>query len=137
MDKLSLESLFKCKTHNNTSDVLDVRTITRNQKPFDINVLIQTRQRKREKLLSYYEKSYDICLKKIEIANNLGKTDLLYIVRDSVPCCPQYRSRNCIEYIKDRLQQKYFNIHVVDDKTLFITWLYLEINTQDNDRKEN
>lgn len=138
MDKLSLESLFKCKTHNDIGrggsegGGLDVNTITRNQKVFDVNVLIETRVRRREKLLGYYEKSFEICVKKIEVANHLGKTDLLFIVREFVPNCPSYRSRNCVEYIRDRLQQKCFNIHVVDSKTLFITWLYLEVNTLEN-----
>ncbi|AYV84658.1 MAG: hypothetical protein Hyperionvirus33_1, partial [Hyperionvirus sp.] len=98
MDKLSLESLFGCKTHNNREgDVLDVRSITRNQKAFDVGVLLETREKKRVKLLGYYEKAFEICIKKIEVANNLGKTDLMFSVREFVPCCPQYGARGCID----------------------------------------
>lgn len=136
MDKLSLESLFKCTTNNNTTNVLDVRTITRNQKPFDVNVLLETRQKKREKLLIIYQKTYELCIKNIELANNLGKTDLIFTIRDFVSSCPEYKSINCINYIRDRLQKKLFNIYVVDNKTIFITWLYLEVNTdQANENK--
>jgi hypothetical protein len=77
MDKINIESLFHCKTHNNSSRTLDVRTITQCKRPFDTTMLIETRERKRKQLLSYYFKFHETCLKKIEIANNLGKTDLL------------------------------------------------------------
>jgi len=128
MDKINIENLFNCKTHNNRKRILDVEVITQCQKPFDIDTLIETRERKRKILLNYYISFYDSCLQKIEIANKLGKTDLLFTVKDFIPNCPEFKARNCLEYIKKKLQNDYFNIFILNNKTLFITWLYLEAN---------
>lgn len=127
MEKINIESLFQCRTHH-SSNTLDVRSITHSRRPFDIDVLIETRERKRQKLLGYYTRNYDACLKKIEVANTLGKTDLLYSVRDYILNCPEYRAIDCVEYIREKLHAHHFNTYRVDDKTIFITWLYLETN---------
>jgi hypothetical protein len=129
MDKINIENLFHCKTHINTK-ILDVRAITNNQKIFNTDTLIETREKKRKTLLNYYLKFYDICLKKIEIANNLNKTDLLYTVTEFIPNCPEYKPIDCIEYIKEKLENNFFDTYIVGNKTLFITWLYLEANKE-------
>ena len=129
MNKINIENLFNCRT-NNRSKNLDVKAITQCQKPFDIDTLIETREKKRKTLLNYYIKFYDMCLKKIEIANNLGKTDLLYTVKEFIPNCHEYKPSNCIEYIKNKLQLDHFNICILNSKTLFITWLYIESNKE-------
>ena len=142
MDKLNIENLFHCKTHS-SSKILDVKTITRNQRPFDTDILIETRERKRKTLLNYYLKFHDTCLKKIEIANNLGRTDLLYSVTEFIPNCPEYKPIDCVEYIKNKLDKNFFDTYIVGNKTLFITWLYLEANKEnlnsnntDNDKHD-
>lgn len=129
MDNINIESLFHCKTRN-SSRTLDVKAITQSHRPFDTDILIETREKKRKTLLNYYVKFHDTCLKKIEIANNLGKTDLLYTITESIPNCIEYKPKECIEYIKNKLDQDFFDTYVVDDKTLFITWLYIEANKE-------
>lgn len=129
MDKINIESLFHCKTRS-SSRTLDIKAITRSQRPFDTDILIETRERKRVTLLNYYLKFYDTCLKKIEIANNLGKTDLLFTVTESIPNCPEYKPIDCIEYIKKKLDQGFFDTYIVGNRTLFITWIYIEANKE-------
>lgn len=129
MDKINIENLFHCKTHN-SSNTLDIKTITQCQRPFDTDILIETREKKRKTLLNYYLKYYDTCLKKIEIANNLGKTDLLFTVTEFIPNCPEYKSKDCLIYIKKKLDQKFFDTYIINNKTLFITWLYIEANKE-------
>lgn len=137
MDKINIENLFHCKT-NNSSKMLDVKAITKNQKSFDTDILIETRERKRKTLLNYYIKFYNTCLKKIEIANNLGKTDLLYTVTEFIPNCIEYKPIECIKYIKNKLDNDLFDTYIIDDKTLFVTWLYIEANKQNiNDNYKN
>lgn len=132
MDKLNIENLFHCKTRSQSAKTLDIEAITQKKKSFDIDVLIETREKKRENLLNCYVKFYENCLRKIEIANNLGKTDLLYSVSEFVPNCPEYKAEDCIEYIKKKLEKKLFDTCIVENKTLFITWIYLEINKEKN-----
>ena len=130
MERINIESLFNCKTHNNSSKTLDIKSISQPKKSFDIENLIETRERKRKRLLNYYLKFHENCLKKIEIANNLAKTDLLYSVTPTIINFPEYNSLECIKYIKNKLDQEYFDTYIVDENTLFITWLYLEVNRE-------
>ena len=132
MEKLNIESLFSCKTknHKSTFKTLDVKTISQIKKDFDTNTLIESREKKRLKLLDHYVKAYDNCLKKIEIANKMGKSDLLYSVTDKILSCPEYDSINSIDYIKRKLDSEYFDTYVVSNNTLFITWLYIELNQE-------
>jgi hypothetical protein len=130
MEKINIESLFHCKTHSNERKTLDVKAITQSQKPFDTDILIETKEKRRKNLLNNYIKFYDLCLKKIEIANNLGKTDLLYAVAEFIPNCPDYKSADCIAYIKGKLERDSFDTYIIGNKTLFITWVYLEANRE-------
>lgn len=134
MDKINIENLFHCKTKlvSNSSNILDVNSIVHNNKSFNINDLIETREKKRILLLNNYIKYYDKCLKKIEIANNLDKTDLLYSVDEYILDCPEYKSIDCIKYIKNKLEQDFFDTYIINNNTLFITWLYLEVNREKN-----
>ena len=127
MERINIENLFDCKT-NSDSHLLDIKVITQGEKPFNIDTLIETRERRRKILLDHYVKFYNSCLKKIEIANKLGRTDLLFSINDFIPNCPEFKPRNCLEYIREKLQTEYFNICILNDRTLFITWLYLEAN---------
>lgn len=130
MEKINIENLFHCTTHDNTGKALDVKAITQSQKPFDTDILIETRERKRKILLNCYIKFYDKCLKKIEIANNVGKTDLLYSVSESIPNFPEYKPIDCIGYIRNKLENDSFDTYIVGNKTIFITWLYIEANRE-------
>ena len=129
MDKINIENLFHCKTQS-SNKILDVKSIVQNKKSFNIDVLIEVREKKRKELLNNYVKYHEKCLQKIEIANNLGKTDLLYTVDQSIADCPEYKSIDCIEFIKNKLEKELFDTYVVNNKTLFITWLYLEANKE-------
>lgn len=128
MEKINIENLLHCKI--NSTNSLDIESMTKRRKPFDTDSLIKTREIKRKRLLNYYIKFYDNCLKKIEIANNLGKTDLLYCVDTIIYDCPEYRPIDCIKYIKNKLDQDFFDTYIVENKTLFITWIYLEVNRE-------
>jgi len=128
MNNINIENLFKCKTRNNKPGVLDVKTITHVKEQFNVNKLIETKKSKREKLLYYYRKAYENCIAKIDVANKLGKTDLLYTVKEFITNCPGYQPQYCIEYIKNKLQNDLFNTYIIDHKTIFITWLYIEMN---------
>jgi hypothetical protein len=136
MEKLNIESLFRCKTnnHTNTLKTLDVKAISQIKKDFDTTTLIESRERKRKKLLEQYVKTHENCLRKIEIANKMGKSDLLYSVTDRIVNCPEYDPINSVEYIKRKLDSEFFDTYIVSKNTLFITWLYIELN-QENAKK--
>jgi hypothetical protein len=130
MDKINIENLSNYKTQNNPNRTLDVKTVIQSNKTFNITSLLLVREKKRKQLLEYYNSFHRQCLRKIEAVNKLGKTDLLYTVDIQVPNCPEYKPLDCIEFIKKKLEQDSFDTCVVNNNTLFITWLYLEVNKE-------
>jgi hypothetical protein len=130
MDNFNINNLFNLNIAN--KNTLDVNTIHQPIQTFNIQTIIKNKEKKRKELLEIYVKYYDNCLKKIEYANHLNKTDLLYSVDAFIPELIEYKSQNCIEYIIKKLKENYFDVCIVDKKTIFITWLYLEINTNTN-----
>ena len=129
MNKFNINELFNVNI-NQDNKVLDVKSIYQPVRSFNIKMILDNKNRKRKTLLDIYIKSYNICVKKIEIANSLDKSDLLYTVDAFMPSVPEYNSLDCINYIKTKLTEAYFDVCIVDRKTLFITWIYLEINTK-------
>ena len=63
----------------------------------------------------------------------LGKTDLLFTVPAAASNCPNYKAQDCVEYVRSRLQGNHLNTYTVDGKTLFVTWLYIEVNKEVKD----
>jgi hypothetical protein len=129
MNKFNINELFNVNIDQDNK-VLDVKSIYQPVRSFNIKMILDNKNRKRKTLLDIYIKLYNICVKKIEIANSLNKSDLLYTVDAFMPNVPEYNSLDCINYIKTKLTEAYFDVCIVDRKTLFITWIYLEINTK-------
>jgi hypothetical protein len=128
MNKFNINHLFNSNI-GESKHVLDVKTIYQPEPTFNINIIIKKKDKLRKQLLEIYIASYNLCIKKIEVAASLNKTDLLYTVDGFNLNHPDYKSLECIKYIKDKLKDDCFDAYIVDNKTLFITWVYLEINT--------
>ena len=140
MNKINVETFFsnnKSNFHDSKSGNFDVVSISKqfDDRLFNVNNLIEARETKRRQVLSRYSEMYNLCLQKIEVANNLKKTDLLYAVKDSVPDCPEYNPSDCIDYIKTKLEDIYMDTYKIDNKTIFITWLYIEANKNNSIKK--
>lgn len=140
MEKFNIENLFYCKTlGNDRSNALDVLSIAKqsSSKSFTVNNLIETRENTRKRILRKYMEMYEGCLKKIDIANNLKKTDLLYTVKESIPSFPEYNPNDCIDFIQSKLHECYMDTHKINRCTLFITWVYIELNKKDFELNKN
>jgi len=131
MDKLNIENLFNCKTarydKSNTIDIISIAGKHSNER-FNIKQLIDSRENKRKEVLKNYKKMYNICLKKIDVANKLNKTDLLYTVEEFIPNCPEYNTLDCIKFIQNKLNNFHMDTYEINNKTIFITWYYIELN---------
>lgn len=129
MDKISIESLFKCKTGN--SKILDVKSITKSYHAtdeYDVKKLIEIKDNRRKKLVEIHNNMYDRCIKKIHLANSLGRTDLLYTIPFLIRDLPEYNPLECLIYVENRLKSLCFDTYIVNKTTIFITWIYLEAN---------
>lgn len=134
MENLSIQSLFNCKTGN--SKVIDIKSIVNNHNDsFDVNKIIAAKEERRKKLCNIYEKLYVKSINKIEIANSLGRTDLLYYVPNKVKDIPEYNSKECLSYIDKRIKSIYMDTHIVNNTIIFITWFYIEANIENEKQK--
>jgi uncharacterized protein YfcZ (UPF0381/DUF406 family) len=127
MEKLNIQNLFNCQTGNNKT--LDVKSIIdKSDNSFNIKKLVESREQRRKKLVDIYRRTYVNCIKKIDVANSINKTDLLYTIAPLIADLPDYDPRECLKYIDDQLKCLYFDTYIVNATTIFITWLYIEVN---------
>lgn len=102
------------------------------EKQFNVGKLIKIRKQKRKKLLENYVKLYNNCLTNIETVNDVDKTDLYFNVPNKIVGCPEYNSNDCIEYIENKLREQFIDTIKINDNTIFVSWLYLELNMEQN-----
>ena len=134
MDKISIKTLVPdTKVGNSKSNILDINSLmTINNsyedsiKNFNAEYLIKTNKEKREKLLALYNKYYAHCIEKIKLFHNSGKLDLIFDVPDKIPDNADYIPKYCMDFIETKLRQNYMDTYRIDNKTIFITWKYIE-----------
>ena len=134
MDKISIKTLVPdTRIGNLKSNILDIdsmRTINNSYedsiKNFNADYLIKTNKEKRENLLKIYNKYYANCIEKIKLFHNSGKFDLIYDIPDIVPNIINYIPKYCMDFIEFKLKENYIDTYRIDNKTIFITWKYIE-----------
>jgi len=134
MDKLSIKNLVpEVKVGDSKSNILDIKSmITINSScedsinNFNAEYLIKTSKEKREKLLKVYNKYYAHCIEKIKLFHNAGKVDLIYEIPHSITENIDYIPKYCMDYIEKKLNDNYMDTFRIDNRTVFITWKYIE-----------
>ncbi len=134
MDNLSIKNLVPdLKVSNSKSSVLDINSImTINNsvedsiKNFNAEYLLKSNKEKREKLLKIYNKYYANCIEKIKLFHNAGRLDLIYEVPDKILENLDYIAKYCMDFIEIKLKQNFMDTYRIDNKTIFITWKYIE-----------
>lgn len=76
-----------------------------------------------------------MCLKKITLANNLNKLEVVYEVPDAVYGYFDYNSDQCLQYIDEKLQQLQLDTLILNSKVIYINWQNLseKVNKQKKD----
>jgi len=130
MDKISINNIF------NTNDrrVLDVNNIYGQQAQsekkvqFSVDRLIKLREERKAKLYAEYKKQLNICLNRINTANNLNRTEVMYDVPDGLYGHSDYVPGDCLAYIKNKIKGMKLDVVVLSDRSILISWLHLEAN---------
>jgi hypothetical protein len=126
MDKITINNLFPT-----TCDLqpLDIHSLynskqehVKNKINFNIDRLINLRETRKKRVLIQYEKVYGMCLKKINMANNLNKTEVVYDVPEAAYGYFDYTSIECLKYIEERLKEMKLEILLLDSKSIYISW---------------
>jgi cytidylate kinase len=126
LDRINIDNLF-CKTDNKPLDVYSLYNVeenrVKNKIKFSIDKLINAKEEKKKKLYQQYKKIYNICLNKIDLANSVGKTEMIYDVPIYIHKCDNYTPAECLEYIEDKLKELNIDTLVLSHSALFICWI--------------
>lgn len=151
MDKINIKNLFYNNNKNNNNKLnqnyfrynepkkeqfgpLNVYTLFNPQKKnktdlkFDIESLINRKKIKKEKILVEYKKIFNMCLRKILTANRLDKNEIIYEVPIGLFGFDDYSSSECINYLNEELKKMYFDLLILSNNSIFISWEDLENN---------
>ena len=120
-NKFSLNTLFN-KTINNDISHKD------NNDDFDSKILIEEINRKRLECRNNNLFFYNKCCKEIIDTNKLNKRDLIFKLPEYLPNYNKYDHELCIKYIEKKLIEQFIDVYRINNKTLFITWNYIELN---------
>lgn len=131
MDRISIHNLFPS---TNDFQPLDVNNLyntnenkIKNKVNFNIDKLIRLREDRKKKIFVQYEKIFNICLNKINMANNLNKTEVVYDVPEAIYGHYDYNIIDCIAYLNEKLENMKFDT-LIFGKTIYVSWLNLSDN---------
>jgi len=132
MDKISINNLFPS---TNDFQPLDVNNLyntndqkVKNKINFNIERLIKLREERKRKILVQYEKIFNMCLKKISLANNLNYTEVIYDIPEAIYGHFDYNPNDCLEYVNNKLKNMHLDTIYMGDKQIYVSWINLEDN---------
>jgi len=132
MDKISINNLFPASHDFQPLDVNNLYNTSdqkiKNKINFNIDKLVKLREERKRKILIQYEKVFNMCLKKINLANNMNKTEIVYDVPEAIYGHFDYVVIDCLEYINSKLKIMDLDTILLSEKSIYISWLYLEEN---------
>lgn len=132
MDRISIKNIF---SNSNDFEPLDVNNLynvkdKKNKINFNIDRLIKLREERKNKILIQYEKIFKMCLNKVNLANDMNKTEIVYDVPDGIYGHYDYNPVDCLLYIEGKLKNMFFDTLVLNNKTIFISWANLGDNRE-------
>ena len=143
MDKvfsqMNIETLMPSNNHNynrNTGKI-DVNMISNGKsinidpsKDFNSHNLLNSIYEKRKKKRNWLVDMYNLCSNKIKDADDAGLTDITFILPEIILENSSYRHQEAIDYISKNLRDQQIDTLVLDKKSIFITWKYLELRLE-------
>ena len=119
--KIDVNSISKDKFINDDPDI-----------NFNSDDLLKTIHKRREKTRAALVSSYNLCCEKIKEADGLGLTDLVFEVPNMISMSNIYcKDIDVLRYIGDKLKKQKLNTYIINEKKIFITWKFIELNKQD------
>lgn len=144
MDKISIDLLSSNpkdgdKTNYSGPNSLSVYSLAKNHEKHDcslqIDNLIKTRRQKRKKLLIEYNKLFSRCIERIETANGLNQTEILFDIPVHILGCNEYVVSECLRFIENKLRSLDIDTLKITNNSLYITWIYIELNRSYKDEQ--
>jgi hypothetical protein len=139
MNKITIDTLMPCSNNSYLNKgKIDINCISKdkfiNDDPditFDSNVLLKSIKKKREKIIKTCINCYNLCSEQIKDYDKLGLTDLIFQIPNSISMTNTYcKDIEIIRYISNKLKKEGLDTYIIDDKKLFITWKFIELNME-------
>jgi hypothetical protein len=123
---------------NYSSGKLNIDCISRDKfindvpsKDFNSDDLLKNIKKKRMNIRNTYVNCYNLCCEKIKEADNLGLTDIIFELPISMFISnPDCKDREIINYIDNNLKKQRLNTYIIDNRKIFITWKFIELNKE-------
>ena len=125
MHHISINNLFSTDKNNfRPLDVYSLCNTKESRKPnrFNKERLINLRQQRKNRVLKEYEKFYNICLTKINTANNINRTDIEYEIPAGLFGYVDYDPSECLKYMESKLQSIDLDTMITSNNTIYISW---------------
>jgi hypothetical protein len=135
MDKICINNLFNKGANEfkplNVHTIYDVKG-NKDKEKFNLNIdrLINLRDERENRVVAQYDKTYNTCLSKITTANELNKTSVVFNVPETVYGYFNYSPGECVKYINKKLEEMKFDTLILNDTTIYISWLNLGKNRE-------
>jgi len=135
--EMNIETLMPSNNHtyNRNKGVLDVYTISAGgkinvepDKDFDSVKLLDGIHERRIKKRNWLVDTYNQCCTKIKNADDSGITDIVFSLPEIIIEHSSYKHIEALEYISKNLREQKLDTYIIDNRNLFVTWKYLELN---------
>jgi hypothetical protein len=133
--KLSINDLTNSNKITNNNNKLDIYSIQPNKEKNDlplVDELINSIKIRKKKLQNSYQELYKKCIEKIKLFDKNNKNDIIFSVPLYIDDCPFYNSIDCIKFINDELKKFFMDTYIINETSIFITWIYIEQNKEKN-----
>jgi hypothetical protein len=144
--QMNIETLMPSNSHNynrNTGKI-DVNMISNGKsinidpsKDFNSHNLLNGIYERRKKKRNWLVDMYNLCCNKIKDADDAGLTDITFILPEIISENSSYRHLEAIEYISKNLRDQKIDTLVLDKKSIFVTWKYLELKLESDESENN
>jgi hypothetical protein len=144
--KMNIETLMPSNKHNynrNTGKI-DVNMISNGKsintdpsKDFNSHNLLNNIYERRKKKRNWLVDMYNLCCNKIKDADDTGLTDITFTLPEIILENSSYRHKEGLEYISKNLREQQIDTLILDNKSLFITWKYLELKLEYEESENN
>src|SRR5205807_5521939 len=98
---------------------------------FSAATLLERKKNRRLEKLNYYKHMLRYCYKRIADTDEDQGTDIIFSVVENIPECKEYNSRECLEFISNKLRGEDFDTTILTNISMFITWKYLELKKEE------
>jgi hypothetical protein len=135
--EMNIETLMPSHNHNynRNKGILTVDMISSGSKinvepdrDFDstqlLNNIVERRRKKRNWLVEMYNK----CCVQIKEADGFGLTDIIFTLPEIIVENSSYKHIEAIEYVSKNLRLQKLDTYIIDNRSLFVTWKYIELN---------